>query len=263
MFDRDILRNQQLIEEREIYENNFISIEDIIKSDEMDYYNCPQYENYISGTFEIEDIPCDNFNVDLEFDLDDYLDQLRDEQLIEERQAYEIQYFSRIPEEAVQSDALDILTDSFEKIFCCPDYDDYYEDFYFEEYNMDAAYCGNRLFGYIVDDNESFEEFDYPEGPDENLCGFRYPEPDYFEDPCFDFPGELYNFPEDFCDYPEPDYEIEYYIPADLCESEESHMQDLIKEHIAEENAFFEFISNQEIPEEYLPPEVAGDIIIL
>ena len=46
MFDKENLRNQQMIEERIEYENDFIFIEGIIKSEELDYYTTPQFEEY-------------------------------------------------------------------------------------------------------------------------------------------------------------------------------------------------------------------------
>lgn len=263
------LRNQQLIEEREIYENNFISIEDIMKSDELDYYTCPKFEEYF-----LEDFVCeDTMNeLDLEFDFEDYLINLRDEQLIEQREAYEEKYFS-VPDEIPDVDLMDLQIESFERYGYAPEYDyydvdynyveecfpDYGDDYYFEEYNMDAAYCGGRMYGYIVDDNESFEEFDYPEGPDENLSGFRFPEPcyqDVFYDQCFEFP-------DDFYDCPEVDYSFEDLMGFDLYEREESHMQSLIAQHLEEEKQFMKFIAGGEVENEYFPPEAQEDMIII
>lgn len=296
MFDADYLRDMQLIEEREVYENEFIREEDIIKSDEMDYYNCPLYEEYISGTFETEKYSFKEYvsatfeiqqppyeeELDLEFDFEDYFIRLRDEQLIEERLAYESKFFE-IPEDIVEYDVLDDQIESYEEDLFgldyydyyvsgepCPDfYDCYEDDYYVEEINMDAAYCGDRLYSYVVDDSEgfceydypegsedTFCEYDYPEGPDENLWGFKYPEPEWYSDPCMDFPDDFYG-------YPEPDFDIEYFACMDLKNKEESYMQELIKEHIAEEKKFLEFISSQDIPDEYLPPEVMDDAIII
>lgn len=257
MFDMEVLRNQQLIEEREIYENNFIRVEDIMKSDEMDYYTCPKFEEYFLEDFVYDDIIEE---LDLEFDFEDYLENLRVEQLIEEREAYEMQYFS-IQKETPESDLLDFLIESFEEDNYCPEYDyyDYYDDYYFEEYNMDAAYCGGRLYGYIVDDNESFEEFDYPEGPDENIGGFKYPEPcyqDYFSDSCFEFP-------DDFYDCPELDYIFDEHMAIDFYESEESQLQSQIERYLIEEEQFLKFIAESEIQGEYLPPEAMSDVIII
>ena len=276
MFDADYLRDMQLIEEREVYENEFIREEDIIKSDEMDYYNCPLYEEYISPDYEIVEYPCAE-ELDLGFDFEDYFIRLRDEQLIAERLAYESR-FLQIPEEI---DPFDGQIEAYEEDIFHPDYYDYYipdmpcpdfydcyeDDYYVEEIRMDAAYCGDRLYSYVVDDSEglcewdypegsedSLCEYDYPEGPDENLWGFRYPEPDYFDDSYY--PDEIY-------EYPDPGFEIEYFECIDLKIREESHMDKLIKEHIAEEKRFLEFISNAEIPEEYLPPELMDDAVII
>lgn len=258
MFDIEELRNEKLIEEREIYENEFIRVEDIMKSDEIDYYTCPKFEEYFLEDFVYDDI-VEEF--DLEFDFEDYLENLRIEQLIEEREAYEMQYFS-IQKETPQSDLLDLLIESYERYDYCPDYnyvDDCFHDYYFEEYNMDAAYCGGRLYGYIVDDNESFEELDYPEGPDENIDGFRYSEPcyqDYFSDSCFEFP-------DDFYDCPEPDYLFEEHMVIDFYESEESQLQSQIERYLIEEEQFLKFIAESEIQCEYLPPEALDDMITI
>ena len=95
MIDVESLRNKKLIEEREMYENDFISIEDIMKSDELDYYGCLQYEEYLIGEFESElDFYNDNLNGFIyPFEDEDFLIQLRDEKLIKERESYEKDYF--------------------------------------------------------------------------------------------------------------------------------------------------------------------------
>ena len=78
MIDFEMLRIEKLIEEREAYENEFFSME---------------------PSFEVENIELDiiQFNSEEElenpFEIDDFFDNLRDEQLIREREVYEIQFF--------------------------------------------------------------------------------------------------------------------------------------------------------------------------
>ena len=87
MIDMESLRNEMLIEERQNYENDFISISDIMKSEELDYYTGPQFEVYFEKTLESEAPNLDDF--DYSFEVEDNLLQKRDEILIKEHEAYE------------------------------------------------------------------------------------------------------------------------------------------------------------------------------
>lgn len=228
MFDRDVLRDQQLIEERIEYENDFMDMEGINKSEELD----------------------------LEFEFEDYYNQIRDEQLIEMHEAEIMEYYLEIDEFASEFDPLQESIDAFAEPV--PDYeffDDDYDNCYFEEIAMDAAYCGGELHGYVVESG-SFCDYDYPEGPDENLQGLRYDDPYCVDD--FDF--EIH----DACirdDYYGDDYEMEIEYVEYKQDIEEKCIQNLINQKIQEENDFFKFVEENEVKDEYLLPFDMDDII--
>lgn len=247
MFDSEVLHNRVLIEEREEYENSFISVEDIIKSDEMDF----QIKNYmyLEEKFEIGQFYLDDF------DFEEYMLELHYEQLIEERLSYEKEALLDIDD---YPDYFDNLIESHDFGYDYDDWDynqvpEYYdyelEEDYVEEISMDAAYCGNAIYGYVVEDDvfDSFCEYDYPEDPCENICGIICPEPVYYDSPFMDFPDEDY-----YC--PEPDYHIEI---LDANDSEEQHLQELIRQHLLEEKEFLDY----EFPDEVYFPQWAKDLI--
>ena len=186
MFDNEFLRDMKLIEEREEYENNFISIPDILKSEELDYYAGDQYEEYFTDDLDCYQVVWEEdymLDLDMNFDLED-LDKLRDEQLIEMKNAEIDVIYSQIDEYYAEYDPLGAQIEAFdyEPDFECYDefelfddydfFDDCYDDYYVEEYNMEAAYCGNHLLGYIIEDDEfdKIVECDYPENI-ADLCG--------------------------------------------------------------------------------------------
>ena len=261
MFDMENLRNQQLIEERMEYENEFISIPDIIKSDEFDYLDFEEY--------------CEDINMN-DFEFEDYLNQIRDEQLIEEKEAEIEAYNFEIDDYYAEYNPLGAQIESLNDI--CPHSDfldfgtyeeyvkeyesmceyDYFEDDYVEEINMDAAYCGNQLYGYVVDEKDIIAGYDYPEGPNENIEGFRYPEPVC----CIDFSIPDVEVPDYYYDYPEPEYEIEEDYGEYLYDREELHIKNQINQHLQEEKEFLEFVAENEILEEYYLPAGMDDIIL-
>ena len=108
------------------------------------------------------------------------------------------------------------------------DYFDHYDDCYFEEIPMDAAYCAGELIGYVKDES-NICDYDYPEGPDENLSGLRFGEPSYIE---YDFDIPDFDFPDDFYDCPEMEYEITNHYGEYLLDNDEISMQKLIEELI-------------------------------
>ena len=203
MIDVEALRNEKLIEERETYENNFISIEDILKSDELDYYAGPQYEEYLIGEFESElDFHNDNMNcLVYPFEDEDSLIQLRDEKLIEEREAYEADYFASVDFDLIENDIFDLQIEAREFDECLeennpnldygyedylyPDPDEYYdyeeEMLYHRSYTKRSQFissdCGCYDLDYMPHDDglcDNLDCYDYPDGPDENLCGIKY-----------------------------------------------------------------------------------------
>ena len=138
-------------------------------------------------------------------------------------------------------------------------YEGYYDDCYFEEIPMDAAYCGGQLIGYVVGET-NFCDYDYPEGPDENLQGFRFGEPDYIEPYDCEMPD--IDYPDDFYGYPEPEYEMENEHGEYLFDIQEECMQKMINDRINEENEFFKFVKECEVKDEYFLPIGCEDIIL-
>lgn len=260
MFDMEVLRNRQMIEEREIYENSFISIEDIIKSDEVEF----QIAKYVFShdMFEINEFYMNDF--DWEFGRRDYLNQLRDEKMILEMQADELSLLSDIEHFYAEQDFLHAQIEEYDKeieyqieehfnLYSCISevdfYDFRYDEYYFDEINMDGAYCGGGLSGYEVevDPFDSFNEIDYPEGPSENLNGFKYPEPDY---------------PDEFYDDMVPEYDIKDYEP-DYVGTEEIYLDKLIEDYLKEEKEFLKYVEEHEDEEEHYLPAGMEDIILI
>ena len=196
--DMESLRNEKLIEEREMYENDFISIEDIMKSDELDYYAHSQYEEYIIREFESElDFHNDNLNGFVyPFEDEDFLIQLRDEKLIEERESYEKNYFkfADFPDKDIFDFQISAREGEFiemkefdQDIEYGAEYEDYeyyqYEEdmywnlFYLKKSQFAIPECGCTDLDYMPYDDglcDYMDCYDYPEGPDENLCGMKY-----------------------------------------------------------------------------------------
>lgn len=175
--DTESLRIERLIEEREEYESSFFSFQDILKSEEL---------NYAISEFEY----CQESFFD-SFEFEDYLLELRDEELIEEREEYENKYFSTIEDEIIEMDSLDLLIKSYdryeysdyleiENYFEDYDYDDefdFFEDAYIEDSNfMEITYCGCNYQDYMPNDDlyDRLDGCDYPAGPNENLGGVIY-----------------------------------------------------------------------------------------
>ena len=194
MIDMESLRNEMLIEERQNYENDFISIADIMKSEELDYYTGPQFEVYFEKTLESEVPNLDDF--DYSFEFEDRLIQQRDEILIKEHEAYEKNNFEDIDLDLIVDDIFVLQIESFkEDSFLeeiVPDYDfdpeDYEDMQYEEELSWDLHYlsesqfetqsqCGCPYDDYMPNDDglcDYLDCYDYPEGPNENLSGIKY-----------------------------------------------------------------------------------------
>lgn len=190
--------------------------------------------------------------------MDDFEKQ-RDEQLIKEREEYEKEFFSQIVDEMIKSDALDkLISDRLHYIDNHFDFEPSQEYRHLEELycqQFDSEYQNKDYQDYMPnnDDFDNFDEYDYPEGPDENIDGIKYPEPisniDYeYEEPQLNDLIEMEESDiEDYYDINEhtPDFEIpdEYYanLYQDLIkELEKENMDSLIEEHINEEKAFFD-----------------------
>ena len=194
MIDMESLRNEMLIEERQNYENDFISIADIMKSEELDYYTGPQFEVYFEKTLESEVPNLDDF--DYSFEFEDRLIQQRDEILIKEHESYEKNNFEDIDLDLIDEDIFDHQIESFKQDSfleeIVPDYDfdpeDYEDMQYEEELSWDLHYlsesqfetqsrCGCPYDDYMPNDDglcDYLDCYDYPEGPNENLSGIKY-----------------------------------------------------------------------------------------
>ena len=177
MIDIEMLRIEKLIEEREDYENAFFAMESNLK--ELDLTNYQFNYEIIHKEFDFED----ELNEPLDYD---YLDKLRDEKLIKERQIYEIDYSKNFNIEIIEKDLLDHIIESYnESDFLEFDFESY-EEVYFEDY-FDYCYggyyvehpkrpsCGDDL-DYMPHDNlfDNMDCYDYPESPNENLNGIIF-----------------------------------------------------------------------------------------
>ena len=202
MIDFEEKRNQQLIEEREKYENEYFSqIKDLIgEIDEMDKCISEKYE-YIFNPFDFED--------------------RRNQQLIEEHEKYENEYFSQIKDLIDEIDDMDkYISERYEYIFNPfdfePDFDyDCYEA-WCDEIPMNGSYRDGVYEGYVISDDEFdlLDGIDYPETPERRFEDYM----DFVDCPI----GYLYDDMEEDAS--------KYY--RDL---EKSHFKELVKQHLKEE----------------------------
>lgn len=182
---------------------------------------------------------------------DEYL-----EQLIEAHEKEEKEYLERIIDDILESDELDrLIADRLEYIDAHFDFEpspvyEQLEEIYLQQYDsMESAYDANGFQEYIPNDDpfDSLDGYDYPEGPDENIDGIRYPG-QYIEYPEVDEPDydDYYDDELDEPDFEEPDYaelyeeiireaEIEAY-------EENNDLKSLIEEHITNEKEFMDSI---------------------
>ena len=186
--------------------------------------------------------------------MDDFEKQ-RDESLIEEREKYEQQYFAHIVDDMMKSDNLDKLIaqrleyiDSHFEFEPTPAYE-MLEEIYYDE--LDAKFEELR--------SDVIDYIDYPEGYDDN--GERH----YIElyEPDWD------DFEPDYIDLQIENELAEYerlnqndYDPAEIYEqlvedafidyhdSEEKHLEELIKEHVKEEKLYLDDIVMEIIADE-------------
>lgn len=192
--DFELLRLEKLIEEREAYEEQFFSLKPPV--DEFEHtisqhnYELQEYElNYAFPS--LEEIPVNSFEIE------DYLNQLRDEKLIEEREIYEENFLSILIDDSAidefykfQMDTMGLeeflnIDDFYDYDYKYePDYeyDQYEEDMFWEiEYlkrsQFESPKCGCAYLDYMPHDDglcDYLDCYDYPEGPDENLNGIKY-----------------------------------------------------------------------------------------
>ena len=189
--DIELSRFEKLVEEREAYEEEFLSMEppvdDIIHLIE-EYCNQTEFDEV---TFSFNDFEVDVVNP-LEYD--DRLIQLRDEKLIKEREEYES--FDIIPDDFAINDIYDCQISAMDEDellvrngFVCSyeDYLDYensqYEEemfwnlHYLRESQFEKPKCSCAYMDYMPNDDgfcDYLDCYDYPEGPEENLNGIKF-----------------------------------------------------------------------------------------
>lgn len=122
MVDIEMLRIEKLIEEREAYENAFFSME---YKDEEFKFRISQFEELYQD-YLVEPI---DYEYDLMESFEDYFEKLRDEKLIKERIAYEIEYFKNIDYNIIEIDVESINEPYDEPDYDIePDFEMYYEE---------------------------------------------------------------------------------------------------------------------------------------
>lgn len=190
--DIELLRIESLIEKREEYEEKFFSVEPPF--DEFDYI-ISQYNMELESQ-EINYIP-EDFKEDLEnpFELEDRMNQLRDEMLIEEREKYENDPLPIVLDEFALNDFYDFQIEAMEEEEFLKEnvYDDYEPDFdseywqyeedmfwklhYLRQTQFEQPKCGCAYMDYMPHDDglcDYLDCYDYPEGPEENLNGIKF-----------------------------------------------------------------------------------------
>ena len=193
--DFELLRIEKLIEEREDYEKEFLSLEP--STAELDY-QIFQYE------LELEDMETNlnsnDFEEDLSdpFELEDLHNLLRDMSLIREREEYEAIHFSTIEADLFREDIFDFQIAAKEESLEQDGYDcdfeyepEDYEDYVYDQYEEDMFWnlhylresqfekpkCGCAYMDYMPNDDgfcDYLDCYDYPEGPEENLNGIKF-----------------------------------------------------------------------------------------
>ena len=194
--DFELLRIEKLIEEREAYEKEFLSLEP--STAELDY-QIFQYE------LELEDMETNlnsnDFEEDLSdpFELEDLHNLLRDMSLIREREEYEAIHFSTIEANLFREDIFDFQIAAREEesleqdgYDCDFEYEpEDYEDYVYDQYEEDMFWnlhylresqfekpkCGCAYMDYMPNDDgfcDYLDCYDYPEGPEENLNGIKF-----------------------------------------------------------------------------------------
>ena len=189
--DIELLRMEKLIEEREIYEEQFLSMETTFLNGEFDYM-ISQYEQETKKE-EINYFEDDSENL---FVYDDYLSQLHDEKLIVEREEYELKYLDDLIDYFALNDFYDCQIKAMEEgeLFKRNGFDDdfnYVPDYEYWEYEEkmfwhlhylkesqfeEQTTCKCGYLDYMPHDDglcDYLDCYDYPEGPEENLSGIK------------------------------------------------------------------------------------------
>ncbi|MBE6507900.1 MAG: hypothetical protein E7Z77_00650 [Methanobrevibacter sp.] len=197
MDDIEFLRFEKMIEERESYEEKFLSMEPYSPCDEIDS-SIRQYEIQIDD-YELMHDDSEDFDLDYPFEYNDLIMKERDKKLIKEREEYELNHSEIVLDYFALNDFFEVQIAAMEEDKFIeingydydykyePEYEDYeydqYEEdmfwklFYLKESQFTSQPCGCAYLDYMPNDNgfcDYLDCYDYPEGPDENLCGINY-----------------------------------------------------------------------------------------
>ena len=178
---------------------------------------------------------------------------IRDANLIQERAVYEEKFLDDASVEIEKSLELDYQIEMYlensQREFIEYDYQEYdypeydiLDDYYFEEIDRDNIISTCDGFEYVADDEnpfDSFDEYDYPEGPNENINGCNY-----FEQYSIEY-HEV-----DFLDF---DEEYPCIIEKGINQETERYIDSLIDEHLKEKRIMEENL--EKLIEEYLKEE--------
>lgn len=194
--DFELLRIEKLIEEREAYEEQFFKLEP--PADEFEFAIKQYFQDIenLEVDYTLEDLEVDFINP---FESEDALIQLRDEKLIEERQAYEEDFLSIADSSLVSNVLLDrqIASRMEEEFLELNEYDydcryeaeefdiedwQYEENMFWElhylrEGQFEKPSCSCMDLDYMPHDDglcDYMDCYDYPEGPEENLFGIKF-----------------------------------------------------------------------------------------
>lgn len=190
----------------------------------------------------------------------DYIEQLRNKRLIEEREEYEANFFSIVVDEMFENDYLDkliaermnFIEDSFD-FEPSAEYEQLEELYYSQNEHVESYDDGDgfiRTYSPGEDPFDKIPDIDYPDGPSENIGGTinQFDMPSEFQDD-FDFEDRYLDFVDEMaaCSGQECMYDYNDYLEdvvTDLYEEEllkeEQHLEELIQEHLEEE----EYLNN-------------------
>ena len=165
MRDIEMLRIEKLIEERETYENEFFSIE----QNDLEFdFTISQYDDCQEIIVEPYD-----YKEELIEPYEDYLEKLRDEKLIKQRIAYEIEYSKNLDYKIIEMN-FDRFSEILDEPYDEPDYDlepdfDIYQDDFFDnspvsEPIIKKPSCYREDMDYMPQDDFYADCYYYPDG---------------------------------------------------------------------------------------------------
>jgi hypothetical protein len=161
MLDIEMLRIEKLIVEREAYENAFFSMEPNDIEFELTIPQFDDCQEFIVEPFNYEDELIEPF--------EDYLEKLREEKLISERIAYEMEYSKKLNYKIIEGNS-ESLTEPYSKpdYHLLPYYDMYPDDFFdhcpVEEPTFRKPSCNWGDMDYMPNDDSYEDCYYYPDG---------------------------------------------------------------------------------------------------